>query len=112
LLRTIDKTNGSILGLHQDSSGNYYFRDNATTSNISRELFNEMITRAPHRFNDMTLYAYNAGINDGFYRLPILAGDTLSYKITIVSAAGQAAAVPTGRTSMDSRTYTVTLNII
>jgi hypothetical protein len=112
LLRTIDKTQGSIPGLSQDSSGNYFFKDNSTTSNISREIFNEMITQAPQRFNDMTLYQYNAGVNDGFYRLPILAGDTLSYKITIGSAAGQAAAVPTGRTTLAPRTYTVTLNVI
>ena len=112
LLRTIDKSFGSIIGLNQDSSGNYYFKDNATTSNISREIFNEMITQAPHRFEDMTLYAYHAGVNDGFYRLPILAGDTLSYKVTIGSATGQAAAVPTGRTTMNPRTYTVTLKVI
>ena len=112
LLHSIDKKDGTLSGLTSDSSGNFRFKDNETTSNISREIFNEMITKAPTRFNDMTIFEYHAGINDGFYRLPFLAGDTISYKVTIGSSSDQTTAVPTGKTTTNPRTYTVTLKVI
>jgi hypothetical protein len=112
LLSSIDKTSG--VGLQTDLSGNKYFKDDLTTTNISRELFNQLITSAATRFRDIkTNYKMNAE-EDGIYRMPILEGDTITFKMTIAPAGGQISAVPTvvGATEMQSRTYTVVLNVI
>ena len=112
LLSSIDKTAGTLSGLQTDSSGNKYFNDNTTTSNISRELFNQLMTNAVTRFSDIvTNYKMNA-TEDGIYKMPILAGDTITFKMTISPAGGQVVAVPTGPTSLINRTYTVILNVI
>jgi hypothetical protein len=112
LLSSIDKTSGTLSALQTDASGNKYFNDNSTTSNISRELFNQLMTNATTRFSDIkTNYMKNA-TEDGIYRMPILAGDSITFKMTISPAGGQVTAVPTGPTSLLNRTYTVILNVV
>ena len=99
-------------GLQTDSSGNKYFKDNASISNISRELFNQLMTNAVSRFSDIkTNYKKNA-VEDGIYRMPILAGDSITFKMTISPSSGQTEAVPTGPTALLNRTYTVVLNVV
>ena len=111
LLTSIDKTSGSFSGMSTDLSGAKYLKDNTSSSNISRELMNQLFSSAPSRFvNIKDNYKYNA-TEDGFYRLPILAGDTITFKLTLVPAAGQVSAVPTGPSSLNQRTYTVILNV-
>lgn len=111
LLTSIDKTTGTFAGMSTDSAGGKYLKDNSSSSNISRELLNQMITAAPSRFVDIkTNYKYNVA-EDGFYRLPILTGDTITFKLTLIPAAGQVAAVPTGPTTLNQRTYTVIMNV-
>lgn len=114
LLTSIDKTNGSIVGISTDSSGNKYMNDDRSSKNICREIFNELISNAPTRFENIKdNWPYNAGgVDDGFYKMPVLPGDNVSFRITIAPAANQATAVPTGRTSLASRTYTVILHAI
>ena len=112
LLGSIDKSIGTFSGMATDSSGNKYLKDNTSVSNISRELFNEMITTAPDRFVDIkTNYKYNVSVEDGFYKMPILAGDTVTFKVTIVPSSNQTTAVPTGPVTLASRSYTVILNV-
>ena len=112
LLNSIDKTSGSFSGITIDGSGNKYLKDDTSTSNISRELMNELITAAPARFADIkTYYKYNGAVEDGFYKIPILAGDTITFKITISPATNQTSAVPTGPSVLTSRSYTVVLNV-
>jgi hypothetical protein len=94
-----------------DEFGKKYLKDDTSTSNISRELLNELMTSAPTRFIDIkTNYLYNL-VEDGFYKIPIIPGDTISFKVTVCPATGQTAAVPTGKTSLTNRSYTVILNV-
>jgi surface protein len=112
LLLSIDKTGGIFNGITADLSGNKYLKDDTSISNISRELLNELISTAPERFVDLkTNYKYNA-TDDGFYKMPIIAGDTVSFKLTVVPASNQRESVPTiGPTLLNNRTYTVIMNI-
>ena len=111
LLSSIDKTSGTMSALQTDSSGNKYFRSNTTSSNnISGELFNQLRVKANDRFN--TQYNYNETYEDGFYRMPILAGDSITFKITISPSSEQRMIIPTATTSLIDRTYTVVLNVI
>lgn len=113
LLGSIDKTSGTFNGMATDPSGNKYLKDDTSTSNISRELINEIMTVAPARFVDIkTNYKYNGAVEDGFYKMPILAGDTITFKVTISPSTTQTTAVPTGPTALASRSYTVILNVM
>lgn len=110
LLTSIDMTDG-LVSMAVDSSNNKYMKDDTSISNISRELLNQLITAAPSRFVDIkSNYKYNA-TEDGFYKMPILAGDTITFKLTLTPAAGQTDAVRTGPATMAVRTYTVILNV-
>jgi hypothetical protein len=114
LLTSIDKTNGSLVGISTDLSGNRYMNDNRSSKNICREIFNQLISNAPTRFENIkNNWAYNAGgVDDGFYKMPVLPGDNISFQITIAPSANQMTAIPTGRTSLASRTYTVILHAL
>lgn len=114
LLTSIDKTNGTIVGISTDSSGNKYLNDDKSSSNICREIFNLLISTSPTRFENIKDdWAYNGtGVDDGYYKMPVLPGDNVSFQISIAPAANQATAIPTGRTSLSPRTYTVILHAI
>jgi len=114
LLQSID-VSGTDTGLGQelDDSGRY-FNDNTSQSNISRELFNTMITNAPQRFADVSGSRYNA-VEDGFYKIPFVNGDSISFKLTMFPSTEQDDAVPTrgaGTAALKARSYTVTLNVV
>ncbi len=112
LLSSIDKTSGTVSALQTDSSGNKFLRGNTTSANISGELFNQLRVYANGRFsNDFSQYKYNE-TEDGYYRLPILAGDSINFKITLSPSSEQRMIVPTGSTALIDRTYTVVLNVI
>jgi hypothetical protein len=111
LINSVDISMGTFSGLLSDSSGNKYLPDNLSTTNISRELFNMLMTSAPTRFvSTSPTYHFYMG-DTGFYKMPILAGDTISFKLTVTPAAGQTSAVQTGKTTLSSRVYTVKMNI-
>jgi hypothetical protein len=115
LLTSIDKTDGSSVGISTDLSGNKYMADNNTTSrNICREIFNVLIATSPTRFSNIkTEWAYNGGdVDDGFYKIPVIPGDVISFQILVSPAANQASAIPTGVTSLMPRSYTVILHAI
>ena len=110
LINSIDISAGNSSLLKTDLSGGKYLDDHVSTTNISRELFNQLMTSAPARFNDTKLQKYNAD-EDGFYKLPIFQGDTITFKMTISPSSAQTTAVPTGPTSLLSRSYTVLMNV-
>lgn len=111
LIGSIDITTGNFVGMVTDESGKKYLKDDVSTSNISREMFNILMTSAPGRFVDISgNYNYN-GAQDGFYKMPILTGDTISFKLTINPAADQRTIVPTGQDVLVQRTYCVILNV-
>jgi hypothetical protein len=111
LLGSIDKTAG-LGSMAVDGSNNKYMKDDLATSNITRELMNQLITTAPTRFVRIDQnYKYNA-TDDGFYRMPILEGDTITFKLTLAPSSSQTTVVNTGSAPlMDVRTYTVILNV-
>lgn len=111
LLASIDKTAG-LVSMDVDDASSKYMKDNVTTSNISRELLNQLITSAPNRFVGIAAnYKYNL-TDDGFYKMPILEGDTITFKLTLAPAGSQTTLVNTGSpTLMDVRTYTVILRV-
>jgi len=70
------------------------------------------MTFAPARFVDISTSLYNSPVEDGYYTMPIMSGDKITFKVTLFPSTDQTAAVPTGRTiSMTSRSYTVILNV-
>lgn len=111
LIGSIDISSGNFAGMSTDEAGKKYFKDDLTTSNISREMFNILMTAAPGRFVDISgNYNYNT-VQDGYYKMPILTGDTISFKLTINPAEDQRTKVPTGPSVINQRTYAVVLNV-
>ena len=89
LLKHIDLNDGISALLQMDEFNKKFLSDNVlSSSNISREIFNQLKNRAPWRFGDLTTYIYNS-TDDGFYKLPILKDDTFSFKLTIHPADSQ-----------------------
>lgn len=114
LLTSIDKTSGTLDGISTDPSGNKYMTDIESQTNICREIFNGLISNAPTRFGNIKNdWAYNSGgIDDGFYKMPVLPGDNVSFQVSVSPSANQTTAIPTGRTSLSPRSYTVVLNAL
>lgn len=110
LLTSIDIHYGTFPGIQRDVSLNmFYLDDNTSTSNISRELLNTLITAAPSRFVDISNnWNYNE-VQDGFYKMPIMAGDSIAFKLTITPALSQRLDVHTSQTPLNPRKYTIKL---
>ena len=77
-----------------------YLDDAVTdTKNITRELVNQLLNNANsrERFNasNLATYAHSSG-DAGVYSVPLIAGDSISYKVTINPAADQDTQVPVG----------------
>jgi len=112
LIGSLDKSSTAPLPGHSvDEFGSKYFKDVNDTRNISRELFSILTTSAPGRFKDISGNKLNA-VEDGFYKMPIIAGDKLSYKLIIQPAADQTTVVKTGADTIPPRTYAVILNVV
>jgi hypothetical protein len=105
---------GTFGDLIDDVNSKKYLPDNTSEENLGREMFNQLITAAPNRFvgiNNLTTgYTYN-GVDDGYYKMPIVAGDSITFKVVLKPADGQSTAVQTGGTATD-RIYKVTLNVV
>ena len=91
-----------------------YLDDNVTdTKNISRELVNQLLNNANsrERFNatNLATYAHPAGVA-GLYSVPLIAGDTISFKVTVNPAADQSTLVPVGPTAT-ARSFRIKLII-
>lgn len=111
LIASIDQVSG--MSMLTDADGKKYLDDsNAEPANISRELFNQLMTSAPTRFADIDTDWKYGEVANGFYKMPIMAGDKITYKLTVSPAAGQRLAVPTSTATLVSRSYTVTLNVV
>ena len=91
----------------------YYLDDNTSgTKNITRELVNQLINNANSRtrFNASNLSTYAVSGQTGVYKVPVIAGDSISYALTINPHANQDTNVNTG-TSTSSRKFLVKLVI-
>ena len=108
--RNVNITNSSS-SLTLDTSLNYYFlKDDASDTNICREIVTQMITKDTKRFQNVTDISYSSQF-PGYWKVPFHAGDVLSYKITSTGSTDQHTAINTGRTSMETRTYQINLNV-
>ena len=91
-------SDGDLLG----SSGSYYFDDNVTgTKNVTREILQQLMNVANPRFEGSNLanYAIDAVNQPGFFKMPFIAGDTLSYVVTMNPNGNQDTLVPLGTTT-------------
>jgi hypothetical protein len=89
-----------------------YLDDNVTdTKNISRELVNQLLNNSAsrERFNatNLSTYAHPAGVA-GLYSVPLITGDSISFKVTVNPAADQDTLVPVGP-STTARSFRVKL---
>ena len=75
-----------------------------------REIVTQMISQDTGRFQNVSDISYSSQF-PGYWKVPFQAGDVLSYKITSTASANQHTAINTGRTSMDTRTYQINLNV-
>lgn len=103
----INGTDSDLAG----TSGGFYLDDSITdTKNVTRELINQLITDSVSvsRFEDIsTNYSYSSK-GAGYYHVPLVAGDTLSYAVTIFPDPSQNDLVATGGTAT-SRKFRVKL---
>jgi hypothetical protein len=95
-------------GLHDriqmDASGRKYLTDYADTSdNLCREIMNQLANSAVDRLS-------NIQPNDQPQSVPFLAGDSISFKLTIAAATGQEDL--TGVAAIPPRSYRVKLVIV
>jgi hypothetical protein len=113
-ISALDLSSGDFGGLIDDVSGKKYLPDNTSEENLGREMFNQLITADPSRFvgiNDLTTgYTYN-GVDDGFYKMPIVAGDSITFKVILQPDISQNTTILTGGTATE-RAYKVTLNVV
>lgn len=95
-------TDVSVSGSDADllgSAGSKYLDDNTTsTKNITREMVNQLLNNpnSRERFNASNLASYNRDGQAGYYNVPFLPDDTISYKVTINPNATQDTDVPVG----------------
>jgi len=95
---SVDGTNRVL-----DLSTNWMATTNnfTTNDNICRELFTQILKNSPSRFSTVVLNG------SGTAPLPIISGDSISYKFTVNPAAGQEAL--TGVSPFGGRTYQIKL---
>lgn len=96
-----------------DGNGEYYKKDDTATTNLTREILNQMLdvtAGQPTRFDDVTVDAYTAK-GTGYFHVPFAVGDTLSFKLTVSPKADQHTVIATGLSSMASRAYRVRMTV-
>ena len=113
LIHSIDKVSGTVSTMINNTDSTEKYLDDSDTSshNISRELFNQLMTIAPNRFSDISTNLLYNSTHDGYYKMPIIAGDTITYKLTVRPSEGQRDAVNTSDKELKSRTYTILLPV-
>lgn len=100
----ISGTDASLNG----TSGGKYFDDNVTDSkNVTREIINQLLDNSisRQRFVDISgNWTYDS--TPGTYKVPLIAGDSISYAVTVNPDSDQDTNVATGGTT-SSRKYRV-----
>ena len=112
-INSVDVSAGNFAGMVSGVNGKY-LPDVESASNLTRELFNQMRNdnegATIARFADMPSLAY-AGKPAGFYHLPFVAGDTISFNLLINPEPDQHVAIATKGVPLDSRSYRVKLTV-
>lgn len=100
-------SDGDLLG----TDGSYYLDDTVVNpKNVTRELLYQLLNHVGSRgrLNGNNLSTYEMPGQTGFYKMPLIAGDTISYAVSIAPSANQDTNVPTG-TGSTSRKFLVKL---
>lgn len=110
-LNSVDKTLGNFAGIVSGANGKY-LPDVTSTGNLTRELFKQMMFEAAPRFADIsgTDMAYTAK-GAGFYHLPFINGDTISFNLVINPKSDQHTFIATKGVPLDPRSYRVKLSV-
>jgi len=103
----VDITNTSLRG-PDVSYGYYTTEDDTDVTNITRELVDQLLTLSPGRFSNSVQNRLNPNIPK-VYGIPLIAGDTISYKLSVSSHASQNTTIATGKPALETRTYKVKL---
>jgi hypothetical protein len=100
----------SYNGLYgQDASYGYYLTgDGSANTNICRQLLSQLTKSAPIRLQNLNTYVVDA--SKGYYSVPLVAGDSISFKLTLNTAANQHLLV-NRPTAVPSRTYQIRINL-
>jgi nitrogen fixation protein FixH len=105
LIGNVDKTNGINMGGTNGTYGKYK-KDDISNTNLCREILNQLLTLSPTRFADKTTIRKDAA-TPGVYGMPFVAGDTISYKLSVTAHPSQNTTVNTGKGALTTRTYKV-----
>ncbi len=104
-LIAMDITNTSLRG-PDVSYGYYTTEDDTDVSNITRELVDQLLTLAPGRFSNSVQNRLDPNIPK-VYGIPLVAGDTISYKLAVSTHPSQTTTIATGKSQIYTRTYRV-----
>jgi hypothetical protein len=114
VLLPISKTQATARDMSRENDGTYYY-DNVSDysgNNISRILFDQLITAAPSRFATATDSSFGLLLDVAHAQaLPFAVGDTISWKLTISAAAGQEKIVD-GTSSIGDRSYQIKMHLV
>lgn len=100
-----------------DASNNWYVKDSTSPDNIVREMFLQMMEHAATRFANIHAPAmlYDGATDNGFYKMPFVAGDSFRFRLTVNAASDQTGPngiIQTGPTSITPRVYLIVLNVV
>jgi hypothetical protein len=87
-----------------------YYGELQETSNpnISRQLLSQLVKTAPERLQNLNTYVIDA--SKGIYSVPLLTGDSISFKLTLQTAPNQHLLV-NRPTAVPSRSYQIRINL-
>jgi hypothetical protein len=92
----------SLIGVEADQS--------VASSSPSKSIFNQLIKNEASRFSDITSYEAEVANGRHWYRMPILAGDRLYFRLTVSAASGQESL--TGVSPVPDRVYLIQINAV
>lgn len=104
-LSAVDITKTTLRG-PDVSYGYYTTEDDTDVSNITRELVDQLLTLAPNRFSNSVQNRLDPNIPK-VYGIPLVAGDTISYKLAVSTHPSQISTIATGKPIIYTRTYRV-----
>jgi hypothetical protein len=84
--------------------------DASASINPSKVILDQIIVNQPSRL--ATLEAASGSGDSTWYYMPILAGDSLYFKLVVSAASGQAAIVDSATVSTEDREYLIKINAV
>ena len=88
--------------------GKYLTNDASGNENLCRTLINQMLSVAPSRFQNLNNIAID--ISNGYYYVPFMENDSISFILTLIPATNQHKLV-NRNVPIPSRTYKIKINI-